>query len=65
LAGHRSPDPAHERALERLQLEPVVDFGIRLGSGTGALVALPVVQAAIAVLSDLEPAAATGVAGPP
>ncbi|HEY5184412.1 MAG TPA: nicotinate-nucleotide--dimethylbenzimidazole phosphoribosyltransferase [Actinomycetes bacterium] len=64
LAGHRSPDPAHERALERLQLEPVLDFGIRLGTGTGALLALPVVQAAIAVLADLEPVDLSAATGP-
>jgi nicotinate-nucleotide--dimethylbenzimidazole phosphoribosyltransferase len=53
LAGHRSTEPAHTAALERLQLEPVVDYGLRLGEGTGALVALPVLQAAVATLAEM------------
>ena len=46
LAGHLSGEPAHRLAVEALQLDPVVDFGIRLGDGTGALLALPVLRAA-------------------
>jgi nicotinate-nucleotide--dimethylbenzimidazole phosphoribosyltransferase len=53
LAGHRSTEPAHARALDRLDLEPLVDFGLRLGEGTGALVALPVLQAAAATLAQM------------
>jgi len=53
LAGHRSTEPAHTAALERLQLTPVVDFGLRLGEGTGALVALPVLRAAAALLAEM------------
>jgi nicotinate-nucleotide--dimethylbenzimidazole phosphoribosyltransferase len=53
LAGHLSTEPAHARALDRLDLEPVVDFGLRLGEGTGALVALPVLQAAAATLAQM------------
>jgi nicotinate-nucleotide--dimethylbenzimidazole phosphoribosyltransferase len=53
VAGHRSTEPAHTAALTRLGLEPVVDFGMRLGEGTGALVALPVVAAAGATLREM------------
>ncbi len=53
LAGHRSTEPAHRVALERLQLEPVVDLGLRLGEGTGALMALPVLRAAGALLAEM------------
>jgi len=59
LAGHRSPEPSAALALQWLALEPVVDLGMRLGEGTGALVALPVLQAAavtsaeMALLSDV------------
>jgi nicotinate-nucleotide--dimethylbenzimidazole phosphoribosyltransferase len=53
LAGHRSTEPAHTRALEQLGLEPIVDYGLRLGEGTGALVALPVLQAAVATLAEM------------
>jgi nicotinate-nucleotide--dimethylbenzimidazole phosphoribosyltransferase len=54
LAGHRSTEPGHARALERLGLEPVLDLGLRLGEGTGALVALPVLQAAVRTLAEMS-----------
>jgi nicotinate-nucleotide--dimethylbenzimidazole phosphoribosyltransferase len=54
LAGHRSTEPAHARALERLDLEPVLDFGLRIGEGTGALLALPVLAAAAATLAQMS-----------
>jgi len=53
LAGHRSTEPAQQRALEVLGLEPLVDLGMRLGEGTGALTALPVLRAAQALLAEM------------
>ena len=52
-AGHRSTEPAHTLALEKLELEPIVDLSMRLGEGTGAAVALSVVRAAIAALGSM------------
>ncbi|MGH3676894.1 MAG: nicotinate-nucleotide--dimethylbenzimidazole phosphoribosyltransferase [Mycobacterium sp.] len=52
-AGHRSTEPAHGLALARLELEPIVDLAMRLGEGTGAAVALPVVRAAVAALASM------------
>ncbi|QRY44767.1 nicotinate-nucleotide--dimethylbenzimidazole phosphoribosyltransferase [Mycolicibacterium boenickei] len=52
-AGHRSTEPAHSLALSHLRLEPIVDLGMRLGEGTGAAVALPIVRAAIATLASM------------
>lgn len=52
-AGHKSIEPAHALALARLELEPIVDLGMRLGEGTGALVALPIVRAAVATLASM------------
>jgi nicotinate-nucleotide--dimethylbenzimidazole phosphoribosyltransferase len=52
-AGHRSTEPAHALALQRLDLEPIIDLRMRLGEGTGAVVALPVVRAAVAALSSM------------
>jgi nicotinate-nucleotide--dimethylbenzimidazole phosphoribosyltransferase len=63
-AGHRSTEPAQQLALEKLGLEPIIDLGLRLGEGTGALTALPVLRSAallmaeIALLEDLMPAPA-------
>lgn len=52
-AGHRSTEPAHALALERLELVPIVDLSMRLGEGTGAAVALPVLRAAVATLASM------------
>jgi nicotinate-nucleotide--dimethylbenzimidazole phosphoribosyltransferase len=61
LAGHLSTEPAAAAALERLRLDPVVDYGLRLGEGTGALVALPVLAAAGATLREMATFAEAGV----
>ncbi|NLG56233.1 MAG: nicotinate-nucleotide--dimethylbenzimidazole phosphoribosyltransferase, partial [Rhodococcus sp.] len=53
VAGHRSPEPAHSAALNQLQLEPILDLDARLGEGTGALVAIPIVQGAVATLAQM------------
>lgn len=50
LAGHRSTEPAHSIALAQLDLDPVLELKMRLGEGSGALTALPVVQSAVATL---------------
>lgn len=63
-AGHRSPEPAHVLALTALRLEPILDLRMRLGEGTGAAVALPVLRAAVAVLSSVSTLADAGVSGP-
>jgi len=61
IAGHRSPEPAQALALERLDLVPVVDLGMRLGEGSGALVAVPVLAAAADTLADMATFAEAGV----
>lgn len=63
-AGHRSPEPAHTLALTHLGLDPIVDLGLRLGEGTGAAVALPIVRAAVATLSSMATFDDAGVSGP-
>jgi nicotinate-nucleotide--dimethylbenzimidazole phosphoribosyltransferase len=50
VAGHRSVEPGATAALEYLGLWPLVDLELRLGEGTGALLAVPIVRAAAAVL---------------
>lgn len=62
-AGHRSTEPAHTLALGQLELEPILDLGMRLGEGSGAVVALPVVRAAIATLADMATFDDAGVSG--
>lgn len=48
-AAHRSPEPAHDLALTRLALRPLLDLGIRAEDGTGALLAVPLLRAAAAL----------------
>ena len=50
-AGHRSTEPAHTAALAALELTPLLDLGLRLGEGTGALLAVPLLQCAAASLT--------------
>ncbi len=53
IAAHRSAEPGHGAALAHLGLDPVLDWGMRLGEGTGALTALPLLDSAAAVLNDV------------
>lgn len=64
VAGHRSTEPAQQIALERLGLTPLIDFGLRLGEGTGALLALPLLDAAVAILAEMATFGDAGIAGP-
>lgn len=52
-AGHRSTEPAQSRALAELQLEPILDLQMRLGEGSGAVAAVPVLRSAVAILRDV------------
>ncbi len=61
VAGHRSAEPGHTRALAHLHLDPLLDLGMRLGEGTGALLALPVLQSAAQALQDVATFDAAGV----
>jgi nicotinate-nucleotide--dimethylbenzimidazole phosphoribosyltransferase len=63
-AGHRSSEPAHDHALADLGLTPILDLGLRLGEGTGAVLALPVLRAAVATLAQMATFAGAGVSGP-
>jgi len=62
FAGHRSVEPGHAVALERLDLRPVVDLDLRLGEGTGAVLAFPIVESAGAVLREMATFDSAGVA---
>jgi nicotinate-nucleotide--dimethylbenzimidazole phosphoribosyltransferase len=53
IAGHRSAEPGHAVSLAQLGLDPLLDWGMRLGEGSGALVALPLLDAAAALLRDV------------
>jgi len=61
VAGHRSAEPGATVALRHLGLEPLLDLGMRLGEGTGAVLALPIVGGAVRVLHDVATFDAAGV----
>ena len=61
IAGHRSAEPGHTIAMAHLGLRPLVDLDLRLGEGTGALLALPIVQSAVRALREVATFDSAGV----
>ncbi len=61
IASHRSAEPAHTIALEHLGTEPLLDLGLRLGEGTGAALAMPLLEAACRVVRDMATFSGAGV----
>jgi len=64
VAGHASTEPAQALALAALQHEPLLDLRMRLGEGTGALLAVPLLRAAAATLAEMATFDEAGVSGP-
>jgi nicotinate-nucleotide--dimethylbenzimidazole phosphoribosyltransferase len=62
IASHRSAEPGHARVLEELGLEPLLDLRMRLGEASGALLALPVIEAAGALHGAMATFEEAGVA---
>ncbi len=63
IASHCSQETGHQLALAALGLTPLVDFGLRLGEGSGAALAIPLLQQAIALHAGMATFAEAGVAG--
>jgi len=53
IASHRSAEPGHRIVLESLGLEPILDLGLRLGEGSGAALAIPVIRSAARLLGEM------------
>jgi nicotinate-nucleotide--dimethylbenzimidazole phosphoribosyltransferase len=64
IAGHRSTEPAHSLVLDQLDLAPVLDLRMRLGEGTGATAAIPLLSMAVQVLRDMATFGDAGISGP-
>lgn len=62
IAAHRSREPGHRVALESLGLEPLLDLDLALGEGTGAALALPLIEAAARMVREMKTFAEAGVA---
>jgi nicotinate-nucleotide--dimethylbenzimidazole phosphoribosyltransferase len=65
VAGHRSVESGHRRVLEALDLVPLLDLGMRLGEGSGAALALGLVQGAADILRDMATFDRAGVSDRP
>jgi nicotinate-nucleotide--dimethylbenzimidazole phosphoribosyltransferase len=61
IAGHRSAEPGHDAALARLGLAPLLDLGMRLGEGTGAVLAMSLVEASARIINEMATFAEAGV----
>jgi nicotinate-nucleotide--dimethylbenzimidazole phosphoribosyltransferase len=61
VAGHLSAEPGHAIALKTLGLRPLVDLDLRLGEGTGAVLAYPIVKAAVRALRDMATFESAGI----
>ena len=61
---HRSAEQGHRTVLDALDARPLLDFDMRLGEGTGALIAWPVLKCAAAMMSEMASFESAGVSGP-
>lgn len=64
VASHRSVERGHPVVLSRLGLEPLLDLQVRLGEGTGAVIAMQLIDDAVAIRDEMATFAEAGVAGP-
>lgn len=63
ILSHRSAEPGHATAIQHIQKEPIVELNMRLGEGTGATVAFPILQAAVNMINEMATFESAGVAG--
>lgn len=64
VAGHRSTEPAHTLVLDQLDLKPLLEMNMRLGEGSGAATAIPLLTASVRILTDMATFDDAGVSGP-
>ena len=63
IAGHRSEEPGHKLLLDHLGLTPILTLSMRLGEGTGAVLAMPMIESAICLYNQMATFASAGVSG--
>jgi len=63
IAGHQSEEPGHKLLLEHLDLIPVLSLNMRLGEGSGAVLAMPILESAMALYTEMATFASAGVSG--
>lgn len=63
IFAHHSAEPGHEAAMKHLNAKPLLNLGLRLGEGSGAILAIPLIRSAVAMLNDMATFADAGVDG--
>jgi nicotinate-nucleotide--dimethylbenzimidazole phosphoribosyltransferase len=63
FAGHQSQEPGHRVLLNHLNIEPILDLHMRLGEGTGAVLAMPILESAMRLYQEMATFASAGVSG--
>jgi nicotinate-nucleotide--dimethylbenzimidazole phosphoribosyltransferase len=63
IAGHQSEEPGHQILLDYLELSPVLSLRMRLGEGTGAVLAMPIIESATALFEQMATFSSAGVSG--
>ena len=63
VVGHCSAEPGHTKLLQKLGKAPLLDYGMRLGEGSGAALAIPVIRSAVACLTGMATFEQAGVSG--
>jgi nicotinate-nucleotide--dimethylbenzimidazole phosphoribosyltransferase len=61
FAGHQSEEPGHRVLLEYLGLKPILSLNMRLGEGTGAVLAMPIIESAMSLYNEMATFASAGV----
>lgn len=64
IAAHRSVEPGHAIVLDRLGLAPILDLDLRLGEGSGAALAIPIIRAAARICGEMATFEQAAVSGP-
>jgi nicotinate-nucleotide--dimethylbenzimidazole phosphoribosyltransferase len=63
FAGHCSKEPGHRFLLDYVGLDPILTLEMRLGEGTGAVLAMPIIESAVRLYTDMATFASAGVSG--
>jgi nicotinate-nucleotide--dimethylbenzimidazole phosphoribosyltransferase len=63
FAGHQSQEPGHRVLLAHLAIDPILDLHMRLGEGTGAVLAMPVLEGAMRLFQEMATFASAGISG--
>jgi nicotinate-nucleotide--dimethylbenzimidazole phosphoribosyltransferase len=61
VAAHQSEEPGHKLLLDYLNLKPILTLNMRLGEGSGAILAMPIVEAALAIYNQMATFTSAGV----